>query len=57
MINSIHEKEKEIGDVYQKWEELNYALFKANTKIKFYNLHCEQFNKDKNEIKENKINE
>jgi len=52
LLNSIQEKENEIGDVFQKWEDLNYALFKTNTKIKYYNLHCEQFNKDKNQMEE-----
>ena len=60
LIILIDQKEKEIDELNQKTNELNYNIFENETKSKFYNLKAKQYNdeitKIKKKINENKTN-
>ena len=56
LILLIDQKEKEIGEINLKVNELNYNIFENDTKLKFYNLKAKQYSDDITKI-ERKLKE
>ena len=60
LILLIEQKEKEIDEINQKANELNYNIFEIETKSKFFNLKAKQYSDDitkiEKKLKETKTN-
>ena len=56
LVILIGQKEKEIGEINQKVNELNYNIFENETKQKYYNLKAKQYSDDVTKI-EKKLKE